>query len=193
MRFISPNIFQFKALSAGDNMNFVVNDSVIRFNSSPLVFSQTANATVTNTTTESSAFGTGAGTNSVTGSTLTVGTVVKMKGSGTIATGSGGRDVVIQFKFSNVQVGPSITGLAASTTVPYSYEVTFIPRALGTNQAVVVSYNIIIGNNNNTGASVTTMTTTGTLTGDLRVDWSAADVANIFTSYTNTLEVIRVY
>jgi hypothetical protein len=37
------------------------------------------------------------------------------------------------------------------------------------------------------------MTTTGTLTGDLRVDWSAADVANIFTSYTNTLEVIRVY
>jgi parallel beta-helix repeat protein len=162
-----------------------------------MIFSQTTDVTISNTTTKSTLFGAGQGTNSINIANLGVGAVIKQTGGGRITTA-----VVpgtVEFDF----ITPSNSYDYLNLTVPssisnghYRYDMDYTIKSISGSGTVNLSGQLFIYNNSST-SSVTVIPivahdiafTTGSL--DLQFKWNTADASNVITSYQNTITVFR--
>jgi hypothetical protein len=163
-------------------------------------FVSTQQITVTNTTTETTIYGTGQGSAGIDGTAnVTTGTQVILKGTGTIDTdGSVAGEVTFAFKFPTSTISLPVTGLANGLSgSTYTYEFKAIPLGTGTGQDYIWLIDIFVENNGTpvqikvTGRETGVLTTTGTLTMDVTVDWNTADTDNTLVANFNTVEVVK--
>jgi hypothetical protein len=170
--------------------------------SSPYVyqFISTQQVTVSNTTTETTIYGTGEGSAGIDGSSnITTGTQIVFKGGGTIDTdGSSAGTPTLSFKFPTSTVSFPITGLANGLNdAPYTYEYKVIPLGTGTSQSYIWQIDFYCENNFTPiflkfgGRETSALTTTGTVTVDVTVEWSAADPDNTWVADYNTVEIFK--
>jgi hypothetical protein len=162
-----------------------------------LQYSQTTNASIANTTTETTTFGAGQGNLTVNMSDLPVGTVVTYKGYAKLtskATSPG--NVTLNFKAAGLTDGIIVTpGAGLSNSIlQWEFTITVLgntgsPGTLNTNRAWSIKVdNANTANGfhaNHTSASLSTVTF------DLTAQWVTADVSNTITTYGNTVEIKR--
>jgi hypothetical protein len=162
-----------------------------------LQYSQTTNATIANTTTETTMFGAGQGNLTANMSDLPVGTVVTYSGYAKLtskATSPG--NVTLNFKAAGLTDAIIVTPAAAlsNSILQWEFTITVLgntgtPGTLNTNRAWSVKVdNANTANGfhaNHTSASLSTVTF------DLTAQWVTADVSNTITTYGNTVEIKR--
>lgn len=170
--------------------------------SSPYIyqFVSTQEITVSNTTTETTIYGTGFGSAGIDGTAnVTAGTQIIFKGSGAIYTDAVvAGEVTFAWKLPTATISVPVTGLAGGLAAStYTYEFKAIPLGTGTGQDFIWFLEVFVENNGLpviikvTGRETGILTTTGTLTADVTVDWNTADADNTLISNFNTVEVIK--
>lgn len=170
--------------------------------SSPYIYQyvSTQQITVTNTTAETTIYGTGEGSAGIDGSAnITTGTQIVLKGAGEINTdASSAPTLQLNFKTPTSTVTFNITDLATGLNQsPYTYEYKLIPLGTGTSQSYIWQFDFYCENNLNPivykfgGRETSALTTTGTVTIDVTVEWSAADNDNTLVANYNTIEIFK--
>lgn len=170
--------------------------------SSPYIYQyvSTQQITVSNTTTETTIYGTGEGSAGIDGSAnITTGTQIVLKGAGEINTdASSAPTLQLNFKTPTSTVTFNITDLATGLNQsPYTYEYKLIPLGTGTSQSYIWQFDFYCENNFNPvvykfgGRETSALTTTGTVTIDVTVEWSAADDDNTLVANYNTIEIFK--
>jgi hypothetical protein len=170
--------------------------------SSPYIyqFISTQQVTVSNTTTETTIYGTGEGSAGIDGSSnITTGTQIVLKGAGEINTdASSAPTLQLNFKTPTSTVTFNISDLATGLNQsPYTYEYKLIPLGTGTSQSYIWQFDFYCENNFNPivykfgGRETSALTTTGTVTIDVTVEWSAADDDNTLVANYNTIEIFK--
>lgn len=167
------------------------------------IFAQTANAVITNTTTETSAIGTGVGSTTLPANFFsTAGKTIRIEGAGiysaaAIAPGN----LVINVKLGSVIIATTTLGaiLSGASSLGYEFECKITCRTAGTSGTVMTTGNIdyaststgtrLFGDLNNSGA-VSTINTTVTQTLNVTVTWATASASNIVTALNCTIEVL---
>jgi lysophospholipase L1-like esterase len=188
---------------AGSQGNTVTQSSNTVTVASPytLYYSDTSATTVTNTTTITTIIGNVIGSTSFAGGSLTAGAEIHLHGYGNINTDAvtpGNLD--FNFTVSNFTLGVPFSAIVpvGLSNGDFEYDFVISPFILGSNQDMFYNGRVDI-TNDVTGAMITQryngksqMTTTGTLTTGVTVQWSIADSDNSIISRNNTLEVKRL-
>jgi hypothetical protein len=170
--------------------------------SSPYIyqFISTQQVTVSNTATETTIYGTGEGSAGIDGSSnITTGTQIVLKGAGTIDTdGVSAGTPTLSFTLGSSTVSIPISGLANGLNdSPYSYEYKAIPLGTGTSQSYIWFMDIYVENNTTplliklTGRETSALTTTGTVTASVTVEWDVADSDNTWVANYSTIELFK--
>jgi hypothetical protein len=162
-----------------------------------LFFSDNSSTTVANTAVETSLLGTGAG--SAAYANITAGSVLSIKGSGTLSTDATPGVPELSFSIGNYTLGNNLTGLSGGlTNVYFEYTFELIPVAVGTNQDVMVNCKINVHESSTVVKSYVfaqlasgSFTTTGTPAADVTVQWNTADADNSVTGIKNIIEIFR--
>ncbi|PPG91537.1 hypothetical protein C5C39_06810 [Rathayibacter sp. AY1F3] len=167
-------------------------------NADSLIFSQTANRTITNTAAETSLLGTGAGSNLIKANALTVGKRIRIHGEGIYSTPLVGSSLTIRVKLGGVVVASVVTSalLASATNKACTFDCLIVVREVGTAGKVIVggeaSYSIgaskFFQDIDNAGA-MTTLDTTADMSPDVTVQW---DLASTTRSITSTIATVMV-
>jgi len=167
-----------------------------------VMFTQTADKTVANTTTETTLIGTGVGTLTLPANSLIAGRTVRIKMSGIYSTVAvTGGTVTVKVKYGSTVIATIATTalLTGATNDYWEGEVVLTCRTTGATGTVMTSGRVgyqITGNAviwdelNNAGATTTIDTTAATAL-DVTVTWSAANASNTVTSLVGSLEVLN--
>lgn len=162
-----------------------------------LFFSDLSSTTVANTVTQTSLYGSGAGTAQF--SNITQGSILSLKGSGTISTDATPGVPEFSFTTGSYTLGIILTGLTGGlVNVPYDYEYTVTPLATGTSQDIIYSARLTVYETSTTLKNFVftqlvsaSFTTTGTPSANVQVEWDAADADNSVVGLKNIVEIYR--
>jgi len=160
-----------------------------------LLFSQTVDVTIVNTTTETTLVGAGAGTASVPAGVLVAGSVIRVKGFGYLSD-TGTPTLNVRFKLGAVEVCSTgaVTLLSGISSLGFTFEVLIVCRTTGALGSVVASGLFEYDDDTrhraeNVGLSVEN--TTAALAVDVTAEWGAAAVGNTITCQGLTVELLR--
>ncbi len=158
-----------------------------------LIATQTADATIANTVTETTLLGTVLGTLTLPADFLIAGRVIRLTMSGYIST-TGTPNITIRSKLGSSEViGTGAFAVGAVSNVGWSYTSLITCRAAGVSGSVVSS-GIFSWNNGSIQHAVkttsTTIDTTITQAIDITGEWSVADALNTITSQLATVEIL---
>ena len=167
---------------------------------SGVMFTQTADKTVTNTTTETSLIGTGVGATTLPSGFFIAGRAVRIKLSGVFSTPGTPGTMTVKVKLGSTVLASKVT----SSLVPggvndyFDLESTIICRATGGSGSFVSSGKMeyqggtgtVVDAINNSGSAVTVATNTSQ-TLDVTVTWDTADAAKVIKSVLATIEVLN--
>lgn len=166
------------------------------------IFTQTADKTIANTTTETSMVGTGVGGLTLPANFFVAGKTIRISMSGVYSTVAvTGDTVTIKIKYgSTVLASKATTALVTGgTNLAWFAEALITCRSVGSSGTVQVSggvrYQIagsaIVENELNNGAAKTTLNTTTSNLLDVTVTHSAANASNTVKSLVGTFEIIN--
>lgn len=152
------------------------------------LFVQTADRTISNTTTETSLFTTGIGSKDIAAGSLSAGRAIRTTIHGLISTASGeGESITIKVKLSGTAI-ITITGDLPSgfTSNILRLELFITCRSLGSSGTVKVNGNIIMEHRSAgyniliplTSSGVTTVNTNNQITYDITATWASAKAGN---------------
>jgi hypothetical protein len=161
-------------------------------------YSDTSQTTVTNTASATSIIGNVIGSSSIDGSTITAGTTFILKGYGVISTDAVAANCEFDFTISNSSLGLIVSGITTGfSNMPYQYEFEVTTYSIGVNQPAFYrgTLDILDGSGNTikrfSANGKSTMTSSGTLTSSVTVQWATADPDNTIVSNGNSLEIFR--
>lgn len=166
------------------------------------LFTQTANKTVSNTTTETSIVGTGVGGLTLPANFFVAGKTIRITMSGVYSTVAvTGDTVTIKVKYgSTVLASKATTALVTGgTNLFWESEILVTCRTTGATGTVQISggvrYQIaasaIVEDELNNGVATTTLDTTASSLLDVTITHSAADASNTVTSLVSAFEVLN--
>lgn len=159
-----------------------------------LLFSQIADATVANTTTETTLVGPGRGNSQLAAGVLKVGSTVRVKLSGYLSdTGNPTMDIKVKVGGSEVCSTGAQNLDTSVSEADFHAEVLITCRSTGASGTVVASGLFEHDNGTSFGltkTSATAVDTTGALDLDVTATWGAADAANTITAQICTIELI---
>lgn len=163
------------------------------------IFTQTADATVANTTVETSILGTGSGTKTVAaGAINTVGRTLRIKVRGMISVNVGSPTLTVRFKIQGVTISTGVIAVNAASSNAFSIDEMVTTRSTGASGTVAsngeFSYQDTLNGSPSVGllqpgTSTTDLTTSKAL--DITVQWSAANALNTITSQIATIEILN--
>ncbi|MBS0477733.1 MAG: hypothetical protein JSR79_00330 [Proteobacteria bacterium] len=161
-----------------------------------VLYKTTASATVGNTTTETSLFGSGVGSLTIPANSLAVGSYLRLTLRGTCQTITSPGNQTIKVKIGGLTVCTATTTLASTTPGQYTEIVADLyVTAIGASGSVNghgkwAKYDSSIGDTFEivTPGTAQTVNTTGTLAVDCTMTWATANANNTMTIYTATLE-----
>lgn len=168
-----------------------------------ILFTQTADKSVTNTTSETSIIGTGIGTLTLPANFFSVGKTIRITVSGVYSTVAvTGDTVTIKVKYGSTVIGSTATTslLAGASNLYFWAECLITCRSLGASGTVQISggttYNIstvggLAEDPMNNGAATTTVDTTASSLLDVTVTHSAANASNTVKSLVSSFEVLN--
>lgn len=170
------------------------------------IFTQTADATVANTTTETSIIGTGVGTKTLPANFFIAGKTVRIRGGGKFSTKAAPTgNVTVKVKYGSTV----IASYTLSTQVPdgasgqpFDYELIITCRTTGATGTVMMTgflthFAKSIGTNGrdwanlNNGGATTTIDTTASSALDVTWTWATADASNTATGTVCEIESIN--
>lgn len=168
-----------------------------------VIFTQTADKTVTNTTTETSIIGTGVGTMTLPANLLVAGKTIRLRIGGVYSTPIASTpSLVIKVKFASTVIATVTTSglLSGATTLEFDGEVLITCRTTGASGTVMVHGDIeyatgvggtiSVDSLNNAGATTTVDTTASSLL-DVTVIWDTATSTRIAKSTITTVEILN--
>ena len=163
-----------------------------------VTFTQTANQTVGNTTTETTMFGSGVGSLSIPANTLIVGRTYRIKLKG-YASGTNGDTSTLKVKLGSVELVSSVGTWQTLTDIGFTLEFDFTCRTTGTTGTVAGNgYSLVSG-----GQGFSTVSMRALLAGtdtidttidnliDLTYQWSSTKVGNTITITNASVEVLN--
>ena len=163
------------------------------------IFTQTADAALGNTTTETSILGTGSGTKTVAAGALnTVGRTLRVRIKGMISNAAGAPTLTIRFKVATVTVLSGVFTVANATNDSFDFNVEMTTRTTGTGGTF--SSNGRFNHNMTTGSvGGVSLVFSGTQTNnltlsnaiDVTAQWSAANSSNTVGSQIATIEILN--
>lgn len=174
-------------------MSYIEND---------LLFRATADKTVTNTTSETSAIPTGVGTKTLQADWWVVGRTIRIRGHGTYSTPAvTGGTVTIKIKLGSTVIATVATSalLVGATGAAFKFEAIITCRSVGASGTVIVGgaadYQVAGGarvfDNLDNGGATTTVDTTAEVDIDVTVTWDTASSSKIVKTTIATLEVLE--
>lgn len=183
----------FSILGPGDNLSTGPNNNLVA-----AIFTQTADKTITNTTSETSAIGTGVGTLTLLANTLVAGSTIHIDGGGVYSAAAiTPGNLTIKIKLGSTVIATCVLGalVSGATTLAYNFDAVLVFRSIGASGTVLchgeLDYNSGLGRNfgdlTNNGA-VTTIDTTVDQILDVSVTWQTASVSNIV---KNTFAIVE--
>lgn len=187
---------QFEIAQNGDSIQ-VGNASLVQ-----TIFTGTADAVVTNTTTETSAIGTGTGSKTILANSLFVGRTIRIEGGGVYSAAAiAPGNLTVKVKFGSTVIATVVLGsiLSAASTLGFQFDCDIVCRTTGTTGTLMTSGSIdyasstlgarLFGDLNN-GGVVTTIDTTVDQVLDVTVTWQTASTSNILKTTYTTVEVL---
>lgn len=169
---------------------------------SSCIFTQTADATVTNTVTETSILGTGVGTKTLPANFLVAGKSVRIRVGGVYSTPIGTPSIVIKVKLGTTVIATVTTTslLASASSLEFDGEVFITCRTTGASGTVMTHGDIeyatgitgtIAVDSLNNGGATTTVDTTASKAIDVTVTWDSATSTRIVKSTVCEIEVLN--
>lgn len=168
----------------------------------PPLFIGTADKTITNTTTETSAIPTGTGNLTLVANYLTAGKTIRIKGHGTYTTPAvTGGTVTVKVKLGSITLASVSTSalLVGASGAAFHFEAVIICRSVGASGSVVcggaVDYEIasagrLFDNLDNDGTA-TTIDTTASQVLDVTVTWDTASASKVVKTTTALVEAFN--
>ena len=163
------------------------------------IFTQTADAAVANTVTETSILGTGSGSKTVAaGAINTIGRTLRIKVRGMISVNVGSPTLTVRFKIQGVTISTGVIGVNAASNNAFSIDEMVTTRSTGASGTVAsngeFSYQDTLNGSPSVGllqpgTSTTDLTNSKAL--DITVQWSAANALNTITSQIATIEILN--
>lgn len=163
------------------------------------IFTQTADAALGNTVTETSILGTGSGTKTVAAGALnTTGRTLRVRIKGMISNAAGAPTLTIRFKVATVTVLSGVFTVANATNDSFDFNVEMTTRTTGTSGTF--SSNGRFNHNMTTGSvGGVSLVFSGTQTNnltlsnaiDVTAQWSAANSSNTVGSQIATIEILN--
>lgn len=167
---------------------------------SGVVFTQTADKTIANTTTETTLIGTGVGTVTLPANFFTVGKTIRFRFRGIISD-TGTPTVQIKIKLGATTIADSGTVALILSTLSNDYfevEGGLTCRTTGATGTVISSGVMLYDKNANASNAIgiintgtTTIDTTASQAFDVTFDWGTASASNTITSQIGTVEVLN--
>lgn len=167
------------------------------------IFTQTADATVANTSAETTLVGSGVGTATLPANFLVAGKTVRLRASGIFSTaGTGGQTVTIRFKLGSTALlaTAALASGGALSNRGWSTDVELTCRSTGGSGSVFAQSQggfIRFTSASTSGAAefistaATTIDTTASLAVDLTADWNTAVAGDSITCTNLTIEVLN--
>jgi hypothetical protein len=167
-----------------------------------VIFTQTADKTVTNTVTETSIIGTGVGTLTLPANFFVAGKTIRLRVGGVYSTPALGGAVTVRVKYGATTLASVTTTslLGGAASLEFDGEVLITCRTTGATGTVMthgdieyatgVSGTIAVNPLNNGGATTTINTTTSNLL-DVTAQWDLATADRIAKSTVTTVEVLN--
>lgn len=161
-------------------------------------YSDLTTTTIANTTTETTLYGTGAGTAQF--SNITAGSVLRLEGFGRLSTGTTPNAPTIECTIGTVTIAIALSSFEGTlTNANYRYKFELVPKATGTNQDAFYTITFEVMTLSGTSWRVYSssaevsgsFTTTGTPAADVTWTWGNADASNTISAYKNTVEILR--
>lgn len=166
-------------------------------------FTGTADATVTNTTTETTILPTGVGSKTLAANFFLVGKTVSITGGGVYSTTTVPGNLVINVKYGSTVVATgTITNLLNSASNrAFQFDVTVVCRTTGSSGTVICDGNLDYETSaslvartalalNNSGSTTTINTTTSNAI-DITATWATASTSNIFKVTNASIEILN--
>lgn len=170
---------------------------------SGVIFTATADATVTNTVTETSIIGTGVGTTTLPANFFVAGKSIRLRIGGTYSTPAiGTPSVIVKVKYGSTGIATVTTSSLISSAAGYEFdgEVFITCRTTGSSGTVMVHGDIeyatgIAGTISvdplNNGGATTTINTTTSNTLDVTIQWDTNTTTRIVKATVCELEVLN--
>lgn len=163
------------------------------------IFTQTADATVANTTTETSILGTGSGSKTVAaGAINTVGRTLRIQVRGMISVNVGSPTLTVRFKIQGVPISTGVIAVNAASSNAFSIDELVTTRSTGVSGTVAsngeFSYQDTLNGSPSVGLlqpGTSTVDLASSRTLDITVQWSAANALNTITSQIATIEILN--
>ena len=158
------------------------------------LFSQTADKTVANTTTETTLLTTGEGSATLAADALVIGSIVKVTLTGYLGTKASGQgNLNIRAKLGGTEIVSRDVFMSASMSDNrFEAGIKFVCRTTGGSGTAVASgrweYDGFANGIDMVKTTSTTIDTTGTLAIDVTAEWSVADAANTITIQIATID-----
>jgi hypothetical protein len=168
-----------------------------------VLFTQTADKTVTNTVTETSIIGTGVGTLTLPANFFVAGKTIRLRVGGVYSTPAlGSPAVTVKVKYGSTVLATVTTTslLTGASSLEFDGEVAITCRTTGVSGTVMTHGDIeyatglggtIAVNSLNNGGTATTINTTTSNLLDVTVTWDSASVDRIAKSTVTTVEVLN--
>jgi len=163
------------------------------------IFTQTADAAVANTVTETSILGTGSGTKTVAaGAINTIGRTLRIQVRGMISVNVGSPTLTVRFKVQGVTISTGVIAVNAASNNAFSIDELVTVRTTGASGTFASNGEFSYQDTSNgspsvgllqPGTSTTDLTTSKTI--DITVQWSAANAASTLTSQVATIEILN--
>lgn len=163
------------------------------------IFTQFADATVANTTVETSILGTGIGSKTVNAYALdTGGRTLRIQMRGMISVNVGSPTLTVRFKIQGVTISTGVIAVNAASNNAFSIDELVTTRNTGSSGTVAsngeFSYQDTLNDLHSVGllqpgTSTTDLTTSKTI--DVTVQWSAASALSTITSQVATIEILN--
>lgn len=168
-----------------------------------VIFTQTANATITNTTTETTLLGSGVGTKTLPAGSLVIGKTIRIKACGFYSTdGAAAGNLTFNLKIGGTTVCTTGARTAVNGAANYYWEIeaeitcrttggggTVFAQAKFLHQEDATTYNAFIWPLINTATDTVDTTASNAL--DLTVTWGTADSDNTITCSNSSIEVLN--
>jgi hypothetical protein len=163
------------------------------------IFTQTADAPVGNTVTETSILGTGSGTKTVAaGAINTIGRTLRIQVRGMISVNVGSPTLTVRFKIQGVTISTGVVAVNAASSNAFSIDELVTTRTTGSSGTFASNGEFSYQDTSNgspsvgllqPGTSTTDLTTSKTI--DVTVQWSAANALSTITSQVATIEILN--
>jgi len=164
------------------------------------LFTQTADKTVSNTTTQTSILGTGVGITTLPSGFLIAGRTIRLKVSGLYSTVAIPGNVIVRLKLGSTTIASATTSgfVTGASSDYFDFETTITCRTTGGSGTVmsngIVSYagasGPVFDAVNNGGSTATVATNTSQALG-VTVEWDTADAGKIIKTTTCIIEVLN--